>query len=178
MPEMLKGGFIVSLGLKFISVFVNAYNNSLLKKFVDKVYFCFKQSVVRKVMSSYANKQPWFRYSLIYKFIMFLAKIADIIFGFIHKVIKKCLFGSRVAEGYKNIVAMSKIDKCYSAGVLLTSLPIGVMLGSIVFKNCTALTFVICWGMFFLGVMIVLVGIYGRDSFIVKLIRNFIAAIK
>ena len=176
--EMLKGSKLVSYVLMLVSVFVCAYDSSKLKSFLSWLNKCFNKSITRRILASYAHKKPWFRYSLTYKLIMFIVKIADLIFGFIYKVGKKCVFGSRLALALKNGKAMALTDKCYIAGVLLVSIPIGAMLSSIIMNNCDVITIVISWVVFVVGIMVVLVGVYGRDSVIVKLIKGFIGAVK
>ncbi len=178
MPEFLTGSLVVSFCVKICNIFLNSYNNSVLKRFLKGVSNCFKQSCFYSVLSSYANKKPWFRYSLVFGIIMFFAKIFDKIFGFIYSIIKKCIFGSRVVNGCINSGKMSLTDKCYCVGVLLISMPIGVMAAAIVFKSVDVMTMVLSWLIFAIGFMTVLVGVYGKDSIVVKLIRGFIAAIR
>lgn len=178
MMEILNGSKLVSFVLKLVSVFVCAYDNSKLKRFLSGLNDCFNKSITRKILASYAHKKPWFRYSLTYKLIMFIVKIADVIFGFIYKICKKCIFGSRLELVIKKGKSMALTDKCYIAGVLLVSIPIGAMLSSIIMNNCDVIIIVISWAVFVVGIMVVLVGIYGRDSIIVKLIKGLIEAVK
>ncbi len=178
MPDILKGSFIVSFILKVIYVLKNAYDKSILKKFVQKAGICFKNSITRKILASYVNKNPWYRYSFTYKIVFVLANAADKIFGGIFAVVKAMLKGSFISDSFKKAFNMSLTDKCYSGGVLLISLPVGVLSASIVFESFTMFTFVICWAMFFVGIMVVITGLYGKDSIIVRLIRGFIAIIK
>lgn len=178
MPEILKGSIIISLVMKICKALTLAYNNSVLKRFFAKVDICFKHSFTRKVLSAYANKKPWFRYSLTYKLIMLIVKVIDIIFGFIYKLIKKCLFGSFTAFCCKNAASMSLTDKCYSIGVLLISVPVGAMIAALVFGTGNMLTMVLSWIVFAGGVMVVIVGIYGKDSIIVRFIRGLWTALR
>ncbi len=178
MPKFLEGSIVISLCIKIVNILINSYNHSVLKRFIGAVGICFKNSLCYKILSAYAHKKPWFRYSMTFKIIMFFARIFDRIFGFIYSVIKKCLFGSKTAYGCKSCAKMPIMDKCYGVGVLLVSMPIGAMAASLVFGTVTAMTMVLCWAIFIIGVMTVLVGVYGRDSIVVKFVKGFIAAIK
>lgn len=178
MPEFLAGSLVISLCMKILNAFVAAYKNSILNSFLSGFGICFKQSRFRRVLSAYVYKNPWFRYSLVFRIIMFFVKVFDKIFGFIYCIIKKCIFGSKVVNGCRNTAKMSLTDKCYCAGVLLISMPIGAMLAAIVFNSVSVMTMVLSWTIFVVGVMTVLVGVYGKDSIVVKLIRGFIAAIR
>lgn len=178
MPDFLRGSLFISLCVKIVDIFVTAYKDSVLKSFLSRVCSCFKHSCFRRVLSAYANKGPWFRHSLAYKIIMLIAKLFDKIFGFVYLAGKKCIFGCRAVDIYKNALKMPLTDKCYCVGVLLISMPIGAMAAAIVFGEAASVTMLICWAIFAVGVMTVLVGVYGRDSVVVKIIRGFIAAVK
>lgn len=178
MPEFIKGSKLVSIILKFVVMFANAYDNSNTKNTLASISNCFKASVTHKILSMYANKKPWYRYSFVYRLVHILADVADKLLGGIYKLFKYLFKGSITIEDGKKVMLMSSRDKCYCVGVLLISLPVGALLASIVFKSATMLTFVMCWTMFFAGILIVLVAEYGKDSIIIKLIRHFIAIIK
>lgn len=178
MPGFLKGSALIAFVVKIALLFLDAYKNSFLKRLVDGVVVCFKESGTAHILHSYVMKKPWFRYSAIYALVMLLAKIVDKFFAFLNRVFKAMIKGSVVAEDTGKAVRLSLTDKCFCAGILLISIPVGVMIGCIVFKNYTIIKLVLCWLMFFFGIFVVLLGVYGKDSLIIKALKNFIDAVK
>lgn len=177
MPEFLKGSIIISLILNIVSAFDRAYKDSLLKRALAKTDLCFKNSLFYKILSAYVNKRPWYRYSLTYRLVFVVANLFDKLFAGIFNIVKAAFKGSVAADSYKKAYYMPFDDKCYTIGVLLISLPVGIILASIVFKSFALLTLVMSWGMFITGVMVVIVGVYGRDSLVIKGVREVIKVI-
>ncbi|MGN1318352.1 MAG: hypothetical protein ACI4VF_04995 [Lachnospirales bacterium] len=178
MPDILRGSILISFILKVISVFGKAYKLSFLKKIADKINICIKESVIFKILRKYVYKEPFYRYSLTYRLVFRIANLFDKLFGGIFRIFKSMLFGSEISDGFSKIYNMSLTDKCYFAGGLLISIPVGAAIAGILLNNFNEFTFIICWAMFFVGVMVVIIAIYGKNSVLVKLFRSFINIIK
>lgn len=178
MPEFLRVSIIISLILNLISAFSTAYKTSILKKFADCICILWKESFTHSILHKYVYKEPWYRYSFTYKLVFKIANLADKLLGGIFRIVKAMLFGSELKGGFVKAYNMSLTDKCYCIGGLLISIPVGAILASIVFNSFNMFTFIISWAMFFVGVMAVIVAIYGKDSILIKLIRSFISIIK
>lgn len=177
MPNFLKGSIIITIIIKIANTFINAYNNSNLKTFFAAIGRSFKFSGTRKVLSAYANKKPWYRYSFTHKVIVFLANIVDKILAFILSIFKRLIFGSSSAEAIKNSRKMSIKEKCFAIGTLLISIPVGAMIAGILSGSVTTVAIIMCWAVFGLGLIVVVVGAYGKDSLIIRLIKWIISAL-
>lgn len=110
MPLFIKNSIIYKL---FYFILIKPYNNSLLKRFLCKMVFCFKQSFVYKSSERYIDKEPYFLNSLIYKFFRKIVSLIDKIMDFLHDLIKKCLIFSGLNKNYKNIKAMKRKNKIF-----------------------------------------------------------------
>ena len=91
MPLFIKESFIYKL---FEKLLIIPYNNSLLKKNLQKITDCFKNSFLYKRVEKYLDKKPYFLNSVYYKLIRKLVNKIDKLMDFLHKTIKKCLLGS------------------------------------------------------------------------------------
>lgn len=178
MPRFLKGSIIISFITNLIFVLVNAYKTSLLKRFADGISLCWKQSITHSILHNYLYKQPWYRYSLTYRIVFKLANLADKLMGGIFKMIRAMLHGSGIKDSFVRAFNMTLTDKCYFIGGLLISIPVGALVAGIALNSVTIYTLIMCWAMFFVGVMVVVVAIYGRDSILIKLVRGLLTALK
>ena len=116
MPLFIKNSIIYKL---FEQILIKPYNNSLLKRNLEKILNCFKQSFIYKCVEKYLNKNPYFLNSLVYKFIRKVVKIIDKIADFLHKTIKKWLLGSKTFFELRAIKYFSKEKRILLLAVLL-----------------------------------------------------------
>ena len=174
MPNFLKGSILVSA----LGSFVNAYNNSRVKGCINTLILWWRASVFRAILSAYSHKKPWYRYSLTHRFILFLASIIDKIFDTLYKIFNRLSKGSILLLDDKKIRELSLSDKCCLVGALFLSIPVGAILGGIVRGSCTQLDIVISWVIFIMGIVIVILGTYGKNSLFIKLIKGIINALR
>ena len=119
MPLFIKESFIYKL---FDKVSIKPYNNSLLKKNLEKISNCFKQSFLYKAIEKYLDKKPYFLNSAIYRFIRKIVKVIDRIMDFLHKTIKKWLLGSNTFFELRSVKYSTK-----EKNLLLISILIGAL---------------------------------------------------
>ncbi len=162
--------FIINI-VKFV---LNAYKSSGLKRCADAVGRCWQNSIVHRILHGYIYKKPWFRYSLVYRLVCFIAHIVDIICGFLHRLIAPAIKGSMLYALVNKIKALGTGNIAYLFGILLMSIPIGSIVSMIITDSVTLTNMILCWGIFALGMFVVLCGIYcaafGR-SLVVRLVK-------
>ena len=110
MPLFIKNSIIYKL---FYCLFINPYNNSILKRFLDKTIFCFKQSFLYKAIQRYIHKEPYFLNSIFYKSFRKIVGLIDKIMDYLHDLIKRCIVFSSLNSDYKNIKAMDRKNKIF-----------------------------------------------------------------
>lgn len=162
--------FIINI-VKFV---LNAYDNSVLKKCADAAGSCWQNSYVHSILHRYIYKKPYFQYSLVYRFVCFLAHIADIICGFLHRLIVPAIKGSMLYALVNKIKGLGAGNVTYLAGILLMSIPIGSIISMIITDSVTLTNMVLCWVIFAAGMFVVLCGMYLRtflSSLFVRIVK-------
>ncbi len=143
--------------VKFV---LNAYESSILKKCADKVGVCWRSSIACGILHRYIYKRPYFQYSLVYRFVCFLARIADIICGALHNIFAPMIRGSMLYTAVRKIKSLGAGNVTYLAGILLMSIPIGSIISMIITDSVTLANMVLCWIIFASGMFVVLCGMY------------------
>ena len=132
MPLFIKNSVIYKF---FDKILIKPYNNSLLKRNLEKILNCLKQSFIYKCVEKYLNKNPYFLNSLVYKFIRKVVKIIDKIADFLHKAIKKWLLGSKSFFELRSIKYFTKEKKVLLLIVLLGAFNIAYSFTGIIFDT-------------------------------------------
>lgn len=181
MLGVLKGSIIVKAVLWIICGFQNAFEYSLLKKFVSAVYRSWRGSFLHHICSKYVNKKPFYQSSLIYRFVMAIGRILDKPFGAIYKVFKPTIYNSRVCNFAKNAVGKDCKSRAYGAGLLLMSIPIGSLIALIIKGDCTPVTIGMCVAVFIFGVALSFGVVFNeviQGSLIVRLLKWIISSLE
>lgn len=127
MPLFIKESFIYKL---FEKLLIIPYNNSLLKKNLQKITDCFKNSFLYKRVEKYLDKKPYFLNSVYYKLIRKVVSKIDKLMDFLHKTIKKCLLGSstffelrsvKYSTKEKNLLLISTLVSAFNLAYTITN---------------------------------------------------------
>lgn len=146
--------------INIVKKITNAYKGSMLKRCADAVGRCYRGSALHGMLHRYVFKKPWFRYSLVYRFVCFLAHIVDIICGYIHNILAPAIKSSMIYALVLKIKGLGTGNMAYLFGILLMSIPIGSIISMIITDSVTLTYMILCWGIFGLGMFVVLCGIY------------------
>lgn len=179
--NIFKASLIITVVINTVKVFLTAYENSRLKKGVTAVGVCFKSSKTYSVLSRYANKKPFYRYSLVYRLIMAIAGLFDRLFSLINKVAKALLSGSIVSAEVDSALKADVNKKLYGFGLLFMSIPIGSIIAMIFSGGVSAVNMIICWTVFAFGFILVLTAschIVFINSAIFRAVKGFIDLIR
>lgn len=155
--NIFKGSLIITAIINTVKAFLTAYDNSRLKKIVNAFGICFKDSRTYSVLSHYANKKPFYRYSLVYRIIMAIAGFFDRLFGFINRLFTALLNSSFVSAEINSAIKADVSKKLYGFGLLFMSIPIGSIIAMIFAKDVSAVNMIICWAVFAFGFVLILI---------------------
>lgn len=176
-----KESFVISVIVGIFGAFTVAYRNSRLKNAAANIVICFKDSKTYNVLHRYANKRPYYRYSIIYKIVMFIAAFFDKLFGIIHNGVKNWLSGSKAAESTVKAVKTSADLKLYGFGILFMSIPIGSIISLIILRGVSSQNMAMCWGIFIFGLLLVIFACNSeahKSSLVIKVIKKFFDLIR
>lgn len=179
--NIFKGSLIITITINIVKAFMTSYKNSRLKKGVTAVGVCFKSSKTFGVLSRYANKKPYYRNSLIYRLIMAIAGLFDRLFGFINKIGAALLGGSSVSKEVYSAIKADANTKLCGFGLLFMSIPVGTLVALIISGNVSAVNMIICWVVFIIGLLFVLIASCEsaiKSSFIIKVFAGFFDLIR
>lgn len=168
--DSLFGRIIINI----VNKVMRAYDSSVLKKCVLALSRCYNASLFHSICHRYIYKRPWFQYSLVYRFLCFLAHIADMIFGFINRLIVPAVKGSGIYNFVQRIKSLGAGNITYLAGILLMSIPVGSIISMIFTDSVTVGNMALCWAIFGIGMAVVLCGMYLTaflSSLAVRLVR-------
>ena len=164
-----------------VNAFSRAYESSMLKKAVSAVSMCFLSSRFFALLSRYADKKAFYRYSLVYRLIMAIARLFDRLFGFIHRLAASWLGGSASAERVKSGLNATLKEKLFGFGVLFMSIPVGSMTAILILGGISKSIIAASWGSFGLGLILTLMGAFDealRECFAVRGIKAFLNIIQ
>lgn len=176
-----KESFVISVIVSVFCAFERAYKVSRLKNISANVGICFKESKTYSVLYGYANKKPYYRYSIIYKIVMSITAFFDKFFGIVHGEVKKWFSGSKAAESTVKAVKSSVDLKLYGFGILFMSIPIGSIISLIILGGVSSLNLAISWGIFILGLLFVILACNSqalKSSIVIKMVKNFFDLIR
>ncbi len=179
--NVLKGSFFAGIIIYTVNAFARAYDNSALKKAVNAVSACFLSSRFFSLLSKYANKKAFYRYSLIYRLIMAIAGLFDRLFGFMHRLAASWLSGSAGAERVKAGLNATLKEKLFGFGVLFMSIPVGSMTAILILGGISKSIIAASWCSFAFGFALTLCGAFDetlKECFVVRGIRAFLNIIQ
>lgn len=179
--NLIKGSLIVTVITNIVKAFEKGYDNSALKKNVSKIASAFKNSRTHKVLSCYINKNPYYRNSVVYKIIMAIAGLFDKLFGKINVLGTKLLSGSIVAKKVKDAYNSGVNQKLFGFGVLFMSIPLGSLFALICLGQATDKNMAVCWGIFAVGVILVITAVCKdslKNSKVIKAVSTFFELIR
>lgn len=179
--NIFKESLIIKLIINVFKAFMAAYDNSRLKKIVDSINICFKGSRTYSVLSHYINKRPYYRNSMVYKLIMAISGVFDKIFGIINKVVSGLLNGSAFSKKVYSVIKADVNKKLCGFGLLFMSIPIGSIIALILLGNVSFMNMVICWGIFVIGFLLVVIASCEsaiKNSVLVKAVAVFFDLIR
>lgn len=102
MAEILENSVVFVFIVNFIKKTLFYYENSIFGIFIEKIKQFYKISRTKKILRNYARKDPYFRYSIVYKIIDKISGGLSVICGFLNKSANYISSGSEVK---KNIVS-------------------------------------------------------------------------
>ncbi len=178
---IFKESFVISALIKIVNAFIAAYNNSRLKKNMAGIAVCFKKSVTYRILSAYANKKPYYRYSFVYRIIMAIAGLFDKFFGWINSFVTGWLSGSRAAEDTVKVCNASVESKFMGFGILFMSIAAGSIIALIYAGGMSVVNGVMCIAVFVLGFLCVAVSLCKgvlKGSAVLRLFAEFIDLIR
>lgn len=178
---ILKESFVISALINTANAFMTAYDNSRLKKNMSGIAACFKNSGTYGVMKKYANKRPYYRYSLVYKIVMAIAGLFDKLFGWIHSFMSDWLSGSRSAEGTVKIWKSKAESKLKGFGILFMSIAAGSSIALIYAGGMSSVNIAVCFAVFILGFLCIVLSLCKgvlKSSAILRLFAEFIDLIR
>lgn len=181
LTNVFKGSLIITTITNTVKAFFNAYKNSGLKNVVFAVGICFKESKTYSVLSCYANKKPYYRYSVVYGIIMAIAGLFDRLFGFINRLFTALFKGSVVSAEVNGIMKANVSKKLYGFGLLFMSIPIGSIISMIFAGSVSALNMSICWVVFVFGFVLVLIAscrTVFKNSIVFRAVKGFFDLIR
>lgn len=132
MPLFIKDSIIYKI---IYCILIKPYNNSLLKKFLEKTLNCFKESFIYKRVEGYLNKKPYFLNSIVYKFIRKIVKLIDRLMDFLHKIIKKMLLGSVSFSEICSIKDIDNQEKLLILSILIGTFNVAYTVAGIIFDT-------------------------------------------
>lgn len=179
--EVFKGSFVISALISIVKAFITAYNNSRLKKNMSDIAVCFRNSVTYKVLSAYANKKPYYRYSFVYRIIMAIAGLFDKFFGWINSFVAGWLSGSRAAENTVKVYNSSAESKLMGFGILFMSIAAGSVIALIYAGGMSVVNGIMCIAVFVLGFLCVAISLCRgalKGSALIRLFAGFIDLIR
>lgn len=179
--NLIKESFIVTAIINIIKAFERGYDNSVLKKNVSKITIVFNNSGTHRVLSRYINKNPYYRNSVVYKIIMAIASLFDKFFAKINVLGTKLLSGSIVAKKVKDAYNAGVNQKLFGFGVLFMSIPLGSLFALICLGQATGKNMAVCWGIFIVGVVLVITATCKdslKNSKIIKAVSTFFELIR
>ncbi len=175
--KVLKESFFAGIIIYVVNAFSRAYDNSVLKKAVSAVSVCFLSSRFFSLLSRYANKKAFYRYSLIYRLIMAIAGLFDRLFGFIHRLAASWLAGSAGAANIREGLNSSLREKLFGFGVLFMSIPVGSMTAILLLGGISKSIIAASWCSFAIGLVLTLCGAFEealKRCFLVRGIKAFL----
>lgn len=181
MLDVLKSSILAKAILSVVHAFENAYECSLLKKFVGAVCGGWKYSFIHHICSKYVNKKPFYQSSLIYRFVMVIGRALDKPFGAIYRAFKPAVDNSKVAEFAKMAVGKDCTGRTYGAGLLLMAIPIGSLVALIIKGDCTPIAIGMCIAVFVFGAALSFGVVFNeviQDSLIVKFVKWVISSLE
>ncbi len=173
---VFKESLIISAFVNIVKAFASAYENSGFKRCVKGIAVCFRESGTYKWLSRYANKKPYYRYSFVYKIVMAIAGLVDMLFGAINSVALKWLSGSKAAESTVNACKSTVNIKLYGFGLLFMSIPIGSLIALIYAGSVNIFNIAVCWVVFVIGLLCVVFALCGgalESSFVLRAAAKF-----
>lgn len=178
---VLKESIIVITALNIIKAVEISYINSALKRNIAKTCLVFKDSKTYDILSKYAGKNPYYRFSFTYKIVMSIAAIFDKLFGRIHNEVKRWFSGSKAAENIVNAVKLTTDLKLYGFGILFMSIPIGSILSLIILGGISFVNLAMCWGIFIFGLLLVILACNSealKESLSIRAVSKFFDLIR
>ena len=178
---IFKESFVISALMNIVKAFVTAYNNSRLKKSMTGIAVCFKNSGTYGILSKYANKKPYYRYSLVYRIIMAIAGLFDRLFGRINSFMSGWLSGSRAAEDTVKVYNASAESKLTGFGILFMSIAAGSIIALMYAGGMSAVNAIMCIAVFILGLLCAVISLCKgalKGSAVLRLFAEFIDLIR
>ena len=169
----VSGSLFGSIVINIVNKAMKAYDGSMLKKCVSAVSRCYNASIFHSICHRYIYKRAWFQYSLVYRSVCFLAHIIDSICGFIHNMLSPAIKGSIIYALVLKIKGLGPGNIAYLFGILLMSIPIGSIVSMIFTDSVVLVNMGLCWGIFALGMFVVLCGMY-HSAFNKSLVVRFV----
>lgn len=174
--NLIKGSLIVTVIVNLVKAFERGYDNSALKKNVDKVTLAFKTSKTHYILSHYVNKKPYYQSSVVYRLVMAIASLLNKAFGGINTLGKRLFSGSVFAHKVCLAYKAGINDKLFAFGLLFMSIPVGSLIALIWAGQATGVNMAVCWAVFVAGVILV-VAASCKDTFknskVVKAVSGF-----
>lgn len=178
---IFKESLVISAIMYIVKAFVRAYDNSRLKKNIKGIGACFKNSVTYRVLSKYANKKPFYRYSFVYRIIMAIAGLFNRLFGHINSIVSGWLSGSRAADDTVKLYNASAESKLMGFGILFMSIAAGSVIALLYAGGMSNFNSIMCLAVFVLGFLCTLISLCKgalKGSAILRLLAEFIDLIR
>ena len=129
MPAFMKGSKVLGFIAGIFSALKRGYVHSRFKLFADKTAVCFKNSFIARLLSAYFNKNPYFEYSLTYRFILWLVKVFDVPIRATGRFFTFLTKGSVAAEAANSLAESGTKDRLLTGGVIGIFLAAGYGIG-------------------------------------------------
>ena len=178
---IFKESLVISALMNIAKAFVTAYNNSRLKKSMTGIAVCFKNSGTYGILFKYANKKPYYRYSLVYRIVMAIAGLFDRLFSFINSFMSDWLSGSRAAEDTVKVYNASAESKLTGFGILFMSIAAGSIIALMYAGGMSVVNAIMCIAVFVLGLLCVVISLCKgalKGSAVLRLFAEFIDLIR
>lgn len=178
---IFKESLVISALINIVKAFVTAYNDSRLKKNMTGVALCFKSSMTYRVLSKYANKRPYYRYSFIYRIVMAIAGLFDRLFGWINSFMSGWLSGSRAAEDTVKVYNAPAERKLMGFGILFMSIAAGSIIALMYAGGMSSVNVIMCIAVFILGLLCTVISLCKgalKGSAVLRLLAEFIDLIR
>ena len=112
---------------------------------------------------------------------MAIAGLFDKLFGKINVLGTKLLSGSIVAKKVKDAYNSGVNQKLFGFGVLFMSIPLGSLFALICLGQATGKNMAVCWGIFAVGVILVITAVCKdslKNSKVIKAVSTFFELIR
>lgn len=180
MPRFVQGSVFGRFVYAICIMLINAYDNSKFKVAMDVKNRYKEDSIIHSILSRYINKKPFFKHSLLYRFLLFIFSIVDKIAGFLNKVISSVIINSAISKAWFKFIAIEAGNRAYLFGILLMSIPIGSVLSMILFDCVSIINMALSWIIFFAGMFIAFCSLNRqgfKNSFVTRTLNKIIEAI-